>query len=174
MALIEMNAGWLRQARALLSWIDDDVYCMPPRNHAPLKVGSHLRHALEFYECFLDGIDWAHVDYDGRRRDESIERSRAAACTKIDTLIGRLENMPELRRDSLLFVKAEDADGLGLEEPYVLSSVGRELVTLSGHTVHHFALIAIALREHGIEPGDEFGVALSTLRYHSSKRKEAA
>ena len=42
---------------------------------------------------------------------------------------------------------------------------GRELLFLISHTVHHFALIAFMLRSFGIEPGDKFGVAPSTLRY---------
>jgi hypothetical protein len=43
------------------------------------------------------------------------------------------------------------------------SSVGRELLFLSSHTVHHWALVAALLRHQGIEPGVEFGVAPSTL-----------
>lgn len=172
--LIQMNTRWLRQVRAIVSRIDDHVYCTPPRDLAPLKVGSHLRHVLEFYECFLEGLESAHIDYDGRRRDEKLEKCRMSACGKIDALIEHLENTSELLGDGLLFVRAEDASALGLRDPFVLSSVGRELVILSGHTIHHFALIAIALRAHGIEPGDDFGVAPSTLRHLADKGRVAA
>ena len=169
-----MNIEWLRQMLRLLPEMNDDVFATSPRNLAPLKVSSHLRHVIEFYECFLDGLERAHIDYDARRRDESIESSRAAAARRISLVIERLESEPPLWNDGFLFVKAEDADSMKLQDPFLLSSVGRELGVLSSHTVHHFALIAIALRAHGIEPGAEFGVAPSTLRFRESSRKEAA
>jgi len=45
------------------------------------------------------------------------------------------------------------------------SSVSRELQVLSSHTIHHFALIAMTLRLHGVEMDPDFGMAPSTLRY---------
>jgi hypothetical protein len=52
------------------------------------------------------------------------------------------------------------------ECPYwTRSSIARELQSLLSHTVHHYALIAIALRLQGIEPSAEFGVAPSTLEH---------
>ena len=45
------------------------------------------------------------------------------------------------------------------------SSVARELQFLVSHTVHHYAVIAAMLRPQGIEPGVDFGVAPSTLKY---------
>jgi hypothetical protein len=49
------------------------------------------------------------------------------------------------------------------------SSISRELQVLSSHTIHHFALIAITLRMHGVEMDPDFGMAPSTLRYLASK-----
>jgi hypothetical protein len=45
------------------------------------------------------------------------------------------------------------------------STVARELQFLLSHTVHHYALIALILRLQGFEPGEEFGVAPSTLAH---------
>jgi len=39
---------------------------------------------------------------------------------------------------------------------------------LLSHTVHHYALISVALKLQGIDPGEEFGIAPSTLRYLKS------
>jgi hypothetical protein len=36
---------------------------------------------------------------------------------------------------------------------------------LLSHTVHHFALMALILRAQGADPGDDFGVAPSTLEH---------
>ena len=45
------------------------------------------------------------------------------------------------------------------------SSVKRELQFLLSHTIHHYSLVAVALRTQGFEPGAAFGVAPSTLRH---------
>lgn len=51
-----------------------------------------------------------------------------------------------------------------------VSSLGRELQLLISHTVHHYAMMALVLRGQGIDPGPEFGVALSTFRYRAAGR----
>ncbi|MCC6293252.1 MAG: hypothetical protein IT164_11430 [Bryobacterales bacterium] len=165
LALIRMNVGWLRQALALLVTISDEHFATTPERMAPHRVSGHLRHIIEFYECLLDGLVCSHVDYDSRQRDPSIERSRQAAMARIRSLIGRLETAPDLMGDALLFVRAEDAEALRLSDPFLTSSVARELMTLSSHTIHHFALIATTLRGHGVQVDANFGVAPSTLSY---------
>ncbi|MEO8026712.1 MAG: DinB family protein [Bryobacteraceae bacterium] len=174
MALIQANTGWLRQALSLLARIGDDVYSSVPGSLAPHRAGAHLRHILDFYECFLDGLDSAHIDYDARKRDESIATSRVDAAAKIRDLIARLESAPLLRGDALVWVRLEAADAELIPDPYMTSSVARELQSLSSHTVHHFALIAMTLNAHGVEVDSDFGVAPSTLRYQAAQRDQAA
>ena len=101
--LIGLNITWLRQAEALLDRISDAVYTASPSDLAPHKAGSHLRHILEFYECFLAGLARARIDYDARKRDLSVQTSRAAAQKRIRSLLRRLETEPALRSDSLVF-----------------------------------------------------------------------
>ena len=173
LALIRMNVGWLRQALGLLVVIGDEAFAASPEGMAPHRVSGHLRHIIEFYECFLDGLTCSHVDYDARQRDPSIERGRQAAMTRIRTLIARLETAPVLMGDAILFVRAEDADALGLRDPFLMSSVARELMTLSSHTIHHFALIATTLRGLGVAVDANFGVAPSTLAYQARRAASA-
>jgi hypothetical protein len=166
--LVETNIEWLRQASSLVARLDDGTYAASPREIVPQRVGSHLRHVLEFYECFLDGLKIGRIDYDRRRRDQSIENSRVAALDRIGSLISRLENAALLDSDSRLGVRIEDCD----DELYLDSSVGRELQALSSHTIHHFALIAVTLRLLGVEMDPAFGMSPSTLRYRASKGAE--
>ena len=175
--LIETNVRWLRQARTLLELMDDFSFTASPKGMEPHRVSGHFRHILEFYECFLEGVESGYVDYDGRRRDSSLERSRAAAIHKIDDIINRLQTTRELSGDAAVFVRMEDIDPGEFQDPSLFSSVSRELQVLSSHTIHHFALIAMTLRAHGCDIDRDFGVAPSTLRYHSEKaasRAEAA
>lgn len=173
-SLIAVNIAWLRQAEALLTQISNAVYTASPSGLAPHKAGGHFRHILEFYECFLAGLARGRIDYDARKRDLSVETSREAAQARIRLLIHRLETEPALRIDSLVSVRIEDSAGSRLPNPFLVSSVGRELQVLSSHTIHHFALIAMTLRALGVPVAADFGVAPSTLRYRASQAAEAA
>ena len=167
--LISTNVAWLKQALSLVQQLDDVTFRSSPQGLAPHRVGSHLRHVLEFYECFLDGLRSLTVDYDARQRSHSVETSRDAAASKISSILGRLEENPWIHSDSVMFVRMENAEASEVESPYLRSSLSRELQTLSSHTIHHFALIAITLRLHGFEVEPDFGMSPSTLRFQAAK-----
>ena len=172
-ALIATNIRWLRQALRLLEQLDDMVYSATAPGFAPHRAGSHLRHVLEFYQCFLEGLDSSHIDYDSRRRDEAIQRSRDAASSAIRSVIRALETRRGLE-ERIVWVRMEDAAATAVRESFMESSISRELQVLSSHTVHHFALIAMTLRAHGIHMDPDFGMAPSTLRHLASQAAEAA
>ena len=173
-ALTATNIRWLCQALHLLERLDDSVYSATAPGFAPHRAGAHLRHVLEFYQCFLDGLDSSHIDYDSRRRDEAIERSRHTAAIAIRSIIHVLDTRAALHEERIVWVRMEDAEASGVSNCFMESSVSRELQVLSSHTVHHFALIAVTLRAHGIQMDPEFGMAPSTLRHLASKAEEAA
>lgn len=163
-ALAGVNVAWLHQALDLIEGLDDEGYAV---------AGAQFRHVIEFYECFLDGLTVLHIDYDARRRDLMLEQQRRTATARIRSLIDRLVTEEELDKDSTVFVRAEDAQAMGVPAAFLLSSVGRELQSLSSHTVHHFALIALMLRGAGYAVPEDFGVAPSTLRYRQQMRIHA-
>ena len=158
MALIEINLTWLGQAARLLTTLTDAAFAQSPPGLEPHKAGSHLRHVLDFYESFLAGIDTGYIDYDLRRRDPRLERDRLFAINKITSIAERLRLLQN--REETIWVRMEDADF------WLASSVSRELQTLSSHTIHHFALIAVTLQAHGVTLDPDFGMAPSTLRHH--------
>lgn len=165
---------WLHSALDLLDRIDDRCFLTAPLALGGCRVSSQLRHVIEFYECFLDGLAFAHIDYEARKRDMTLETSRQAAAKRIRKLIARLAAEIETSRDSVLFTRVEDAEAMSLEDPFMLSSVKRELMALSSHTVHHFALISMILRAHGVAVDPDFGVAPSTLRHRTGGRVSIA
>jgi len=170
--LIEMNIRWLRQALSLLDRLDAASYSTTPPGFAPHRAAAHLRHIIEFYRCFLGGLAGGWIDYDARRRDESIERSRHAASAAIREIIDWLKKVPAGRQR--VWVRMEDAESLAVRDAFMQSSVSRELQVLSSHTIHHFALIAMTLRAHGVAVDPDFGMAPSTLRYLAWNAAEAA
>jgi hypothetical protein len=78
-----------------------------PQDWLPSR--GHLRHVLEFYQCFLDGLT-SRIDYDARKRDEVIERM-AVRCRQylLDHLPSR-EKVSFLDEDGELAVRMENAD----------------------------------------------------------------
>lgn len=107
------------------------------------------------------------IDYDDRDRDTAEEKDRDVALASLSEIAGRLEST-ELDVGASVRVKV-CASTVG-EDLKSISSFGRELQFLVSHTVHHYALIAIASRMQGIHPDESFGVAPSTLKYLNTVR----
>jgi hypothetical protein len=163
--LVNANIALLQQGSEVLEAIEDRDYARSVPGIPTLRVGAHLRHVLEFYECFLEGLTSGVVDYENRRRDRRVETSRSAGLARIEELARGLDRLVRFDRGKELRVYAEDAPGT-----WLASTIGRELQVLSSHTVHHYALIAVTLQALGLRVHASFGVAPSTLRH----RDEAA
>lgn len=158
--LIDDNIQVLRQGAQLIERLDDQRYSLAARPLFTHGVGSHFRHCLDSYHCFFKGFETGQIDYDHREREELIERDRRFAVARIETVIARLRSLTSSDERIPLMTKQDS-------EVWSHTSLGRELQFLLSHTIHHYALIALALRLQGIEPGLEFGVAPSTLQFWS-------
>jgi hypothetical protein len=167
--LVAANIDLLQQAAALMPSLDDSTFSTSPRGLEPHRVGGHLRHVLEFYDCFLDGVKTSGIDYDARKHDKTLERNRHAAGLKISSIMRRLEEAASLPECLALTVRMEGSQA----DVWLRSSIGRELQALSSHTIHHFALIAVTLRLHGVEVEPDFGMSPSTLRFQTARRQSA-
>src|SRR5947209_4311235 len=121
--LIETNVCWLRQALRLLERLDDAAYSTTPAGFGPHRAGAHLRHIVEFYRCFLEGLESSHIDYDARRRDESIASSRNAASAAIRLIIRSLQTYREMQGERTVWVRMEDAKSSGVRESLMESSI---------------------------------------------------
>ncbi|HEY7543762.1 MAG TPA: DinB family protein, partial [Blastocatellia bacterium] len=131
---------------------------------AKSTVGVHFRHCIDFYSCFAAGIDAGRINYDLRERNSAVETNRRAAIEKIESIIEALRGLSAEDAGREVQVITEDSsDGRALD--WSRSSMKRELQFLLSHTIHHYAIVAASLRQRGIEPGEEFGVAPSTLRH---------
>ena len=156
--LINDHIRVLKQGAELIERLNDQVYSLPFRPLFTYGVGSHFRHCLDSYHCFFKGIETGKIDYDHRERDELIERDREVAIARIETVIACLRNLASCDETVPLMAQQDS-------EVWTHTSLGRELQFLLSHTIHHYALIALALRLQGVEPGAEFGVAPSTLQF---------
>lgn len=156
------NVHVLRQGADLMRRLDDRVYC----NHAlggRSAIGVHLRHALDFYALFFEGLKTGRIDYDRRARDKRVEQDRAFAiecCEQFETQLLALDDI-----DAEVLVKVDVCADASDPDAFSRSTIRRELQSLISHTIHHYALVAYLMRVQGLEPDADFGVAPSTLDY---------
>lgn len=163
--LVEATRETLMEGLTLLESVDNKSYSERPMTIETDSAGNHVRHCLEFFDCFLAGVISRKVDYAARERHRLIARDRSRAMLRIAEVIGQLRGLEELDPDESILVRAED-DEAGYWAP---STVGRELEFIRSHTVHHYALIAIILRSHSRAVPARFGVAPSTLRFRAAE-----
>jgi uncharacterized damage-inducible protein DinB len=158
------NVRILDQGLEMLRALDDGVYGRSaPGGRA--SAGAHLRHVVDYYRCFLGGLAGRRIDYDARDRDPDVESSTGSAAAAIAAIVEGLEKLTPDAAATAVEVKVDSAAAAGTGLIWSRSSVARELQFLLSHTVHHYALIAMTLRSAGVELGDDFGVAPSTLEY---------
>lgn len=154
--LVDDNIALLEQSHGLIAALPAEVYATAPagRRSGP---GPHVRHILEHYSALLDGLSTGCVDYEARARDERLERDPDFALVTIEGLIGGLRTLESRSATATVEVRSDGHAGG--------STLGRELLFLLSHTVHHQALVALLLLPLGVAVDDCFGVAPSTLRH---------
>lgn len=141
----------------LLETLTDDQYTFLSPMIGGYSIGQHTRHILELFQALENGYDSALVDYDQRKRDVQIETDRICAHQVAGALITSL-----VRNDKPLRLRI---DGPGEDRLLVESSYYRELAYNIEHTIHHFSLIRVVLRELHLDcVPPTFGFAYSTLR----------
>jgi hypothetical protein len=145
----------------LLYTIESSIYAerIPLLGHA--SVGQHVRHTLEIIQGLFTGLDAGVINYENRKRDLLLEINpqHALHVTKIFGQNLALEN-----KDLLVEMVDE------FSEMSIDSNLYRELHFVLEHTIHHMALIKIALRILGKDTTDEnFGMSYSTIRYKETQ-----
>ncbi len=163
--LIDDNVRLLEQGAELLARLPGELYARAEPAVASSGIGSHVRHVIDYYRRFLDGVARGRLDYDRREREARIESDLEHGCAQLHATVQALRALPEAAGPAALEVKMDAMDTETCAAPWSTSSVERELQFVMSHTVHHFALIAVILRLNGHEPTEGFGVAPSTLRY---------
>jgi hypothetical protein len=163
-SLPDIAGAALDDLRHYLSVIEPMVYQEPLPLLSGSTIGQHTRHIIEFYTCLLEQahlMDLPVINYAGRRRDHRIESEPDYALSCVDSIVSQLR---ELDPDGkcLLNCAEHGQDGL-----LVQSTIGRELIYNIEHTIHHLAIVKIALRSTRPEIAlpEHFGVAPSTIRH---------
>jgi uncharacterized damage-inducible protein DinB len=149
----------LKTLQLLLQNLQDKHYTMQSSLLGNASIGQHTRHIIELAQALLLGYKTGEVEYDKRKRDVKIETDTAFAYSLLDALTTEMNT----ENKNLQLVVTDNNTG---KQTSIATSYFRELVYNTEHTIHHMALIRVALREMQLEIVDEqFGVAPSTLKY---------
>jgi len=165
--LKEVSKKQLSELKFILNQIkDSDYYKIIPLLENG-TVGRHVRHILEFYECLFISLKDNTVCYDERKRNLLLEENVRFACDYIDEIIDKIEEI-NINERMLLKTKYEET------EIIMETSLFREIIYNIEHTVHHLAIIRIAIscELNYIDLSKTFGYADSTLQFMKSQEIE--
>lgn len=162
---IEDNAIALHQGITLLQRLSDTDFCHREPACYNSTIGEHMRHNIDHYLAFFDGLPAQRINYDHRQRDPLIETDRDHCREVMAKVIDQLTALEPDSLDLPLSIQMDTGSG---SEAVATSSPRRELQFLLSHTVHHYALVAIQCHLRGIALPDDFGVAPSTLKHRQS------
>lgn len=163
MVLKEVAIHQLQTLKAILIQLSEKEYVLPLDLLDGISLGKHVRHTLEFHQCLMQDLNT--ISYDSRERNPVLESNPLSAIEQIDYLSGQLRF---IEHDRALHLSVDYAD----TSTVVHSTLLRELAFLIEHTVHHFAIMRIALTAcfRGIAFEPTFGYADSTIRFHHQSK----
>ena len=169
MDLITAADRILCQLDDLLNQLRPEDYKRPSQLLNNSSIGQHVRHSLEFFSCLKEGIVNGSVNYDKRKRDKAIEEDLAFARIVLKSIADWVKNYSQN-----IPLKLETNFSPMENSPLIVpSNYYRELTYNIEHTVHHMALIRVAINEFCsyMELSEEFGVASSTIRHKRQSNK---
>jgi hypothetical protein len=155
----------LKSLSNLLLLLNDKQYNQKSSFLGNASIGGHTRHIIELLKCATDGYHTGTVDYLNRVRDLAIETERSVAMRELNLMTEQV-----IQSDKQMNLVIESCEENALN--YVTTTYFREIVYNAEHTIHHLALIRVALREMQLEiVDDDFGMAYSTIKYLATQHK---
>ena len=150
----------LLSVQSILSQIKEEDYNTTLTTLKGASIGKHIRHIVEFYECLLFNNFDNIVNYDTRKRNLLLEENVKYTDDFITEIIDALIKVDNNSR--VLLVSKYQDENISME-----SSIYREITYNIEHTVHHLAIISIAIPIHFdyINLSANFGYAESTINY---------
>ena len=163
MTLYKPLAALTAQLSEALRLITNAHYNQPVPLVFNATVGQHVRHIIELFEELFRGYETGTVNYDNRRRDYVLESNKEIAIQRLNDI-----NVLAVKSNtSLRLLGKYSADDEQTFE--VVTNYYRELLYNLEHTIHHMALIRVAIANiSGIELPKEFGVATATLKHQKA------
>jgi hypothetical protein len=171
--LIESVIEVLNQGESLLAEIENDSYTQKLPAAFNASIGGHYRHCLDHFRSLLDSACAGDLNYDHRERGTLVENDRFAALNATRELRARYQHLSDgvVSRELQVTCKTSyAAKGSQVSS----STVGREIMYVVAHAVHHYALIGIMGGLMGLTMPGGFGVAPSTMKFQTDSATPVA
>jgi hypothetical protein len=162
MKIIKQTSEILNQTIDLIQLLDKNEYTTPLGVLNTTSVGQHFRHIVEFYIELINGYNVNLICYDNRKRNLEFETKQNLVITEFNKIIKTIKTFDLDKQIKIKSNHGEDEE----ENSFSQSSILRELIYSLDHTVHHLAIIKIAIQSKYIhlELDPNLGVAPSTIR----------
>lgn len=150
----------VQQINQVIFRLAPSMYHQPLQEFDGSSLGQHFRHILEFFQCLEDGVQSGTVDYAARNRNPLYETNPEIASAAFEAFSHAL---PQFDLAQAVQVRAEFGSD---NRPCYDSTVGRELLFVYDHAIHHLAIIKIGLICHfpEISIDKDLGVSPSTIK----------
>ncbi len=148
----------------LLQSLRVEHYCASPDGQS--SIGAHVRHVLEFMQVLAAQITDGVIDYEARAHDVSMESNPLAVADTLSKLLTTFRAQIETYGLYRLLLLKETAV-LGHPRVTTTSSVGREILFIIQHSVHHLAIIKMKTDALGLHMRPDLGVANATKLYRA-------
>jgi hypothetical protein len=146
----------------LIALLNDEQYSKKIAHLGNASIGGHTRHIIELLACATEGFSNGTVDYLNRKRNLVLEQDRKFA----QQTIGEIEKSFS-QDDKILHLAVDEC--VTVDSAPVSTTYFREIVYNTEHTIHHLALIKVALIELNLDLVDaNFGMAYSTIKFKAS------
>lgn len=154
----------LIEIKDLLKGLSQEQYNRKLEIITDASIGQHVRHILEFYQCLFKGEQSKEVNYDSRQRDLKLETDIYFASKTIDEIVNELL---DIKNDFPVTFVADYSTFENQKSELIQSSFYRELAYNLEHSIHHQALIKVAITEMKLTSlvKNTFGYAPSTIRH---------
>jgi len=165
-ALIGAVIEVLNQGEVLLGELENDDYVRRVPSAFNASIGGHYRHCLDHFRSLLDAAAKGDLNYDHRERGTMVESDRFAALNATRALREAYEKLSGSRLDRTLQITCKTSYAASGSQ-VATSTVGREIMYVVAHAVHHYALIGIMGGLIGVNLPVGFGVAPSTMKHQA-------
>jgi len=110
------------------------------------SIGQHMRHVVEFYQCFFKDLKTSEICYDKRARLVELECSLLALVVEFRKIVSQYKGLSIVDRKLNLLSMAHPGASLRRAQ----TTLNRELLYLSDHTIHHIAQIKLIALANGL------------------------
>lgn len=150
----------LRELEGVVASLSDAQYVRAEAGAS--SIGAHVRHTLDHVSALRGAVEGGVLDYDCRERGTAVERDRASAGAALSELCDWLLRGVRPPATPLRLRAMVTGSGPVVESQ---TTLGRELLYVQSHTIHHNAIVAMLARAGGAELPAGFGYAPATLAY---------